>query len=421
VRQSKWAAPQPWRLRLRRAFGQTRVGDALRRAFRETRRLAPGTHGSLRIPATRLPDRVQNVVLVSPTDFTGNTALHVYWLATELSRQGIAPAVAVPANVESVGDLGTPSFPVLSYGDAARQIPFVDLVHAFTPRRHVRRLTLELAGQHGCAYVVHLEDNETVVPTAGDPHAAAFVEGAAAATVVIDRLLELVPHDVPHAVVWPGFDPAVLTPRQPRAIVRAELGVGDGVVVLYTGNVHAANLDAVANLYSAVERLRKDGLPVVLVRTGWNFVARARLPRLGRGLIELGWVARRHVPDLLHAADVLVQPRGSGEFDDYRFPSKVPEFLASGRPVVLPRTNIGLHLKDGEEALLLEQGDPVEIAEKVALLTADGERRARLGERGREFALRELRWERAARSVLALYRRIEAGEAARAGHAGGRR
>ena len=52
-------------------------------------------------------------------------------------------------------------------------------------------------------------------------------------------------------------------------------------------------------------------------------------------------------PQLLVAADILVQPDGSpGPFNDYRFPSKLPDFFASGRPVVLPKTNIGLYLSE---------------------------------------------------------------------------
>jgi glycosyltransferase involved in cell wall biosynthesis len=114
------------------------------------------------------------------------------------------------------------------------------------------------------------------------------------------------------------------------------------------------------------------------------------------------------VPELLAAADVLVQPGRSDAFNDYRFPSKLPEFLASGRPVVLPRTNIGLHLEDGVEALLLERGGADEIAEKVAFLAVDPELRAMLGERGREFAFRELRWSKNVSAVVDLYRGVSA-------------
>ena len=134
----------------------------------------------------------------------------------------------------------------------------------------------------------------------------------------------------------------------------------------------------------------------------------AFLPRLADGIRDLGWVARRHIPDLLQAADVLVQPGTPGGFDDYRFPSKLPEFLASGRPVVLPRANVGHDLVHERDALLLERGDAPEIAEAVGRLARGRELRDRLGAHGQEFAKRELTWSRAVDSLEGLYRVVAA-------------
>jgi glycosyltransferase involved in cell wall biosynthesis len=361
-----------------------------------------------------------NIVLISHCDFTGNSALHTYNIASELRRRGFSPAVAVPGNAKSVEDVGLPPFPVLTYREVRNGRPRlpdghgVDLVHAFTPREHVRRLTRQLVRTHGCPYVVHLEDNEEVI-VAGRSHrlrAPEFVAGAAGVTAVVDRLLELKPDHVPGVVVWPGFDEAVLSPRRSREEVRAELGLEpEHLVLVYNGNVHDSNLDEIRSLYLAVHKLRSSGHAAVLVKTGWNFVHRSSLPDLGDGIRDLGWVARAHVPELLAAADVLVQPGRSDSFNDYRFPSKLPEFLAAGRPVVLPRTNIGLHLEDGVDALLLERGDAEEISEKVAMLAENPDLRARLGKRGRAFALRELRWSRNADVVVRLYDRIGLGPA----------
>ena len=173
--------------------------------------------------------------------------------------------------------------------------------------------------------------------------------------------------------------------------------------MVYPGHVHEANLGEVLSLYQAVRSMRADGRRLVLVRSGWNSVPPSRLPKLGTGIRDLGWIRRRRVVELLRAADILVQPGAPGSFNDYRFPSKLPEFIASGRPVVLPRTNIGLHLEDRVEALLLDTGDPEEICEKIAVLDSDPDLGARLGERGREFAVRELRWERSVDRVVDLY------------------
>ena len=362
----------------------------------------------------------RNVVFVSHCDFTGNSALHVYSIASTLHRRGFSPAVVVPGNARSVRDLGRPPFPVLSYRDVRRgKLQFADgqvadLVHAFTPREPVRELTVELVSIYGCPYVVHLEDNEEAI-VEGRAHpvrARAFVAGASGMTVVIDRLLELKPDQMPGVVVWPGFDERILSPRRPREEVRERLGLGQNhLVIVYTGNIHETNLGEMRSLYLAISHLRRAGHPAVLVKTGWDFVHRSALPDLGDGVRELGWVARTHVPELLAAADVLVQPGRPDPYNDYRFPSKLPEFLASGRPVVLPRTNIGLHLRDGVEALLLERGDAGEIFEKIALLAANPELGARVGEGGRAFALRELRWSRNVDRIVDLYRRVKESEA----------
>ncbi len=114
--------------------------------------------------------------------------------------------------------------------------------------------------------------------------------------------------------------------------------------------MHRANTDEVRSLYEAVQRLRSDGHRVVLVKSGWNTVPSSELPKLGEGIQDLGWIGRSRVFELLQAADILVRPGAPGPFNHYRFPSKLPEFLASGRPVVLPKTNLGLHLKEGAEA-----------------------------------------------------------------------
>ncbi len=347
-----------------------------------------------------------SVLFVSHCDFTGNSALHVYSVAVELQRRGYSPAIAVPGNPRSVRDVGRPTFPVLTYRDVRRgRLGFrPDLVHAWTPRNRVRELTAEL----GLPYVVHLEDNEHALGRLADPAAAeAFLARAAGVTVVVGRLLEHKPEHVPGVVAWPGFDEAVLTPTRAREQVRAELGLQPGeLAIVYTGNVHEWNLAEMRSLYLAVALLRRDGHPVVLVKTGWNSVPRSELVDLGPGLRDLGWVSRKRIPELLAAADVLVQPGRPGPWNDYRFPSKLPDFLASGRPVVLPRANIGLELEDGKEAIVMERGDATEIYASVLRLAVDRELGGRIGTAGRAFALRRLRWSGSVDTVEQLYRAI---------------
>ena len=291
-----------------RGFARTRVGYRIKQALRRRARLfrhnshvSAGGLARTRPRASSSP--LRNVLLVSHGDFTTNSGLHVHAIASELAARGYSPVVALPGRRFGLEEVGPTTFPVLSHRDALTgRVEFpgggeADLVHAFTPRAAVRRVTLAAAQAAGCAYVVHLEDDDARI--AGGTSAAdrdAFVAGSAGVTVVIERLLELKPERLPGAVVWPGFDESVLSPTRASGEVRRDLGVVDGeIVLLYNGNVHETNLDAMRELYLAVALLRQSGVRAVLVKTGWNFVPDALLPRLRDGIRDLGWVARRHI------------------------------------------------------------------------------------------------------------------------------
>jgi glycosyltransferase involved in cell wall biosynthesis len=379
-----------------------------------------------------------NVVFVSHCDFKGNSAMHIFSIANGLNDLGVDSVVVVPDDPTTVRLHGKPRFSVLSYDDALRQ-PLVfadgrgpDLLHAWTPRELVRRLSEELARRHGVPHLVHLEDNEQVLAetelggrsfeelgtlplplleqiiparSAHPVYYPRFMSSAAGVTVLMDTLFEFKPARVPGLVFWPGFDPT-FTERQSDRSYRKHLGLQDSdLMMVYNGNVHHTNAPEVGSLVLAVACLRRRGYPLVLVKTGWN---NEEVPYYKEGrkrgfVVDLGFRPREEIPRLILAADVLVQPGRIGAFNDYRFPSKLPEFLASGVPVVLPPTNIGRFLEDDVNCVLLEEGHALDIAAKLEPLLCDPERRLRIGTAGREFALRDLSWTKATCQLKTFY------------------
>jgi len=371
-----------------------------------------------------------NVVFVNYHSFASNSAVHIFHLANELEALGVRCAVAVPADVTTVADLGTARFQPLTYEEALRAPagPGPTLVHAWTPRELVRKQTLQLCAKLSCGYLAHLEDNEEsilersmgvpiaelrrrdaeVPETLSHPNRyREFLAGAAGVTALIDRLLEFKPGHVPGRVIWPAYDAEMNWERPRDEPLRERLGISRSEkVVVYTGNVHAANQREVSSLYLALALLRRRGVPVRLVRTGQDHARlydAALADKMREFVIEMGVVPRAQLPAIVSLADVLVQPGGPDVFNEFRFPSKLPEYLASGRPVMLPRANIGRHLRDGEEAVLMEQGNALEIARKLEPLLADDERRKRVGAGGRAFALQNFSWGKAANELLAFY------------------
>lgn len=377
-----------------------------------------------------------NVLYISHCDVTGHSANHVFQVAIALRNRGVDPAVAIPRDPHSTEGRGNSDLHVLYHDDVAREgLAFADgrgpdLIHAWTPREHVRKLTQLLVARYECRYVVHLEDNEDAIaadelqpfpfaefsqlPTKlldqivpwnrqHPRRARSFLEGASGVTTLIDRLLEFKPDGIPGAVFWPGFDGAFLssTPSATSAVT------GEPVIV-YTGNIHSSNEEEVASLILAVGIVNRRGRKVKLIKTGSNLAAKdiVKAAEEAGFLIDLGTVPRAELPALLHQAAVLVQPGQPGPFNDYRFPSKLPEFLATGRPVILPATNIGLVLKDGVECIRLTTGKAPEIAEKIEELLLNPAKAKAIGEAGKAFALANLNWSSNAEPILNLYKSL---------------
>lgn len=381
-----------------------------------------------------------NIILCSHCDFNGNSAMHVYSVARELNRIGHECVIALPGDITT-----TPvdsDVPILSYADVANEGGVfsngagANLVHAWTPRAHVAAITRELCARFSCPYVVHMEDNEEQIVrdeiggawpfellrgsppdlvdrvvanpfrtnvSVGEP----FLADAVGYTCLVNNLLEFAPPETPTCVFSPGFDPMFADHRDRRAC-REALGLDpDAAVVTYCGNVHLSNVDEVRSLYAGLALIGRRGRrPLVLLRTGWDQAPLGIEGAVGLELINLGFVSRDQLPTIVSAADVLVQPGRVNDFNRCRFPSKIPEYLASGRPVVLPDCNIGAELKDHGNAVKLSTSDAFEIAEKVEYLLAHPKIADRIGEAGRAFALERLTWPLAAERLSEFYGQV---------------
>ncbi len=378
-----------------------------------------------------------HVIFVNYHWFDNTSGIHLFHLANELERLQVRCTVLVPHRPETVASFGTPRFSVKTFRQASHRFGFRDggkpdredvLIHAWTPREIVRRPSLDLAARLGAPYLVHLEDNERRLYLAFraaaerrargkfgrwrrgliDPRQwRGFLAGAAGMTCIFESLERFRPAHVPGLVFWPGCEPEIFDlAATADAALRRSLGIPNGALVLfYPGNVHPANVQDVAELYRAVTLLGRRGLPVHLVRTG-HPASGALATKLERppNFIDLGDRPASRIPELLAISDILVQPGRPDSFNNYRLPCKLPMFLASGRPVVMPDCNIATHLRDGEHCLVTHTGAAEEIAEKVAALAADPDLRRRLGGNGRAFAHANLRWEIAAQRLLQFYR-----------------
>lgn len=202
--------------------------------------------------------------------------------------------------------------------------------------------------------------------------------------------LELVPYGVDSA----AFEPA---PAQ-RSTARARLGVGiDDVLVIGVGRLLPVKgfdvlLDAFATAATRDERLR-----LVLVGDGPE---RSELTRrvaslgIDRSATLLGDVSHDEIPRYFAAADIVAVPsvRRDGYIDG--LPNVALEAMAAGKPLIASRVG-GLPqlVEDGDTGIVVDEGDPEELASAIEILALRPELRRRMGNKARVHVVESFGWD----------------------------
>ena len=127
---------------------------------------------------------------------------------------------------------------------------------------------------------------------------------------------------------------------------------------------------------------------------------------LAERVIFTGAISHERVPELLDACNILVAPHiplADGS-DFFGSPTKLFEYMAMGKGIVASHLGqIGEVLVHEETALLVEPGDPVQLANAIVRLSNSPEMQKRLGENARRVAVENYTWQHNARRVLEAY------------------
>ena len=188
--------------------------------------------------------------------------------------------------------------------------------------------------------------------------------------------------------VIPNFvDTSVIRPSDRDTPYRRRLGLGNGPVVIYAGNVgYSQSLDLV------VEAARR--LPDVQFLVNGDGAARPALEASAADLPNVhfaGFVESDRLSELLATGDVHVVPLKTG-LGAVSVPSKTYSVLAAGRPVVAsidPGTAVPRMLAASGGGVAVPPDDVDALVAALAALVEDPEAAAEMGRRGRRWVERE--------------------------------
>lgn len=188
-----------------------------------------------------------------------------------------------------------------------------------------------------------------------------------------------------------------------RARIRRELGIADETTVVgFTGILrpwHGVDL-----LLQAVARVRATGQAVhaLIVGDGPSLVPLQRQAEalgIGQGVTFTGRVTHDVMPRYIAAFDIGVSPRATF----YASPMKVPEYMASGVPVIAPRTpNLQDLVVEGVDGELFAAEDVDDLTRALERLAGDDGYRLALGRAARASIVTGRTWRHNADRIAAL-------------------
>lgn len=168
--------------------------------------------------------------------------------------------------------------------------------------------------------------------------------------------------------------------------------------------------DGIDDLLIAFEIVQRKSLNTELLVIGDTSAKKSLLLSLKDKAKELGildkviftgLVDSDEIPRLLNSCDILVLARPSGLFAEAGFPTKLGEYLACKKPVVITKVgDIPLYLKNGESAMLAEPDNPQSVADKILYLIENSIRAKDIGENGFIWAKNNLEYRQATNTIL---------------------
>jgi len=202
-----------------------------------------------------------------------------------------------------------------------------------------------------------------------------------------------------------GADIDLIFPK-PKEEVRKFLGLPlDKKIIAYTAGTHY-DADLFLKTIYIIQKKRKD---VLLVTTGTVFgkELKGRVYDPDR-VIEYGFMPYEKYTALLPAADLFLFPFAKSTLNEGRWPNKVGDYMAAGRPTVSNPTGDMVNLFETHNIGLLASENPEDFAQTTLQLLSNDDLLNEIGQSARVVAEKYYDWKQMARKLERCFMEVVA-------------
>ncbi len=202
----------------------------------------------------------------------------------------------------------------------------------------------------------------------------------------------------------PGGAPSDLIVPLDRTKAREELGFPrDASIAAFAGN-YQADVDIFLKAFAAVAAKRPGCLMVLLgSRPSGELAALISQLGLDDRVVRPGFVSTSALGQYLASSDICLLPMRDNDDNRSRWPNKIGDYMAAGRPIVASRVGDVVDVMTRHEIGFLVENDPAEVADRIEWIFGHPVEAAAMGDNGRALAEREYSWASLAGKVESFY------------------
>jgi glycosyltransferase involved in cell wall biosynthesis len=202
-----------------------------------------------------------------------------------------------------------------------------------------------------------------------------------------------------------GADVKAIVPGD-RATARARAGLPSSAPIACYVGFNNYDAEYLAQSFVALARRVPEVCMLMVGIQLPEFDAIVERAGLARRVIHCGVVPHAELGPLLACADVMLLPYLDRAINRGRYPNKIGDYMAAGRPTVANATGDLRHLVESSGCGVLAGEDPEEFADAAAGLLHDPVRAEAVGARARVAAEQKTSWRALAADLADFYQRV---------------
>jgi len=207
------------------------------------------------------------------------------------------------------------------------------------------------------------------------------------------------------SVVENGVDTELFNPHAERSEIRTALRADGKFVVSYIGTIGMAH--GLQTVVEAASRLQHSEPNVLMLFVGEGAEKQGIISAVrDRGLTNVRFVdqqRREDIPAYICASNVCLVPLKKSDLFTTVLPSKMLEFMACARPVIVGVDGLVRRIvQEANAGIFVEPENPVDLANAIRRLAGDPAFREMLGRNGRRYILQNFTRRRTAEAYLGV-------------------